>query len=583
MRRIIVIFLTLILVFVFVSCDENRVLNNPNDQNTKSYSPPSTFVLATPTAAQAKRDTLRYAVGDTAQILARGQDTVAHDSISSISYFGADSQSIRDTVVHTHGHDTARLSVPVKRMGNFDVLAIARDTTGAWSRDTAIAFVKTYRCHGVCFDSSVKFKDGDTLQDTTLALRWYAPLYDSLVKAFVDSHLVRTTTDTATTFGGADGIAWNRSTYAPHNLKLVAYSRKDQKTDILKKSFFVIPDPGFDSMPKSLWVKTNTDSARLIPVDGSKVSLDSLASRNLEVFAALKTSQSYNVLNGVLDSAGAFAYQVNGQRDTIHVVVFSANKQAAKSYSVPVSIRGVDQRTMLSALFADTVSGRYGILSRLTPVFDASLGSYTLTIPKGDSALLSWRKYAPNAKVNCSNSMATDSSLVVHSVPSDGSIKLQVNVPTNSLIGKNTYAVNVVAGPAHDPRLSSLGLSAGTLSPVFSMDSSSYTLILPTDSDAVVFNPVTFRGAKSITLASDKDAVDGLVLKLPRHDTAKATVSDLATITSTSERGDCVSVYGVRVQRGIYKTDSTLKSVFADSGFVEWDGRASSPIVVKTW
>src|ERR1019366_8678723 len=70
---------------------------------------------------------------------------------------------------------------------------------------------------------------------------------------------------------------------------------------------------------------------------------------------------------------------------------------------------------------------------------------------------------------------------------------------------------------------------------------------------------------------------------LPRHDTAKATVSDLATITSTSERGDSVSVYKVRVQRGIYKTDSTLKSVFADSGFVEWDGRASSPIVVKTW
>lgn len=573
--------------FFLLSCDDTHVFDNPNDSRADRYSPPATYVI--PSASDthlAKRDTLRVAVKDSANIFAFGRDSVAHDSIAAFRFQWKRSDSVtHDTIVATKGHAVGNVSIPVASVGDFSVRAIAKDTVGTWDTSSALSYVKVFRCRGVCLDTSLTaIRNGDTLSDTTLTLRWYHPMYDSGTDIKVDNVVRRSGTDTIATLKGVDGITWGRSGITKHNISFKAYAKGGKGVDTgLSLNFNVLPNPAFDSIPAKLWIVKNGNDTVVITKDTALAVLK----RNFLVGAKLKYvngMQALQVSNGVAQNNGTYSYAMAGAKDTLHFEIHSSNDSAISRYNVALTLSGdVNEALQLDTLKLNGASGTGAVLS---PAFSKMNGVYNLAIARGDSVHLVWRKLLGYSTTQV-NGLSDDSGTILVSA-GKSVIPLVLANTVGSKVDSNIYRINIAWGKAHDPRLASFGNSSGVLSPSFSPDSLNYTLNLSSYADTVFFNPTALNGIRNIgykvVAGSDSISASG-VLILPKG----TAVADIFRITNVSERGDSSKSYTVAVRRLALGDDAWLRHLSVDSGFAEVHYRQDSTIdpdsliVVRSW
>jgi len=545
--------------FFLLSCDDTHVFDNPNDSRTDRYSPPVTYVIPSATDTHlAKRDTLRVAVKDSANIFAFGQDPVAHDSIAAFRFQWKRSDSVtHDTIIATKGHAVGNVSIPVTSVGDFSVRATAKDTVGTWDTSSALSYVKVFRCRGICLDTlAMAIRNGDTLSDTTLSLRWYHPMYDSGTDIKVDNVVRRSVKDTFVTLKGVDGITWGRSGITKHNISFKASAKGGKGIDTgLSLNFNVLPNPAFDSIPEKLWIVKNGSDTAVITKDTTL----SVSNRNFLVGAKLKYvngMQSLQVPNGVAQNSGYYSYVMAGAKDTLRFEVHSSNDSAISRYNVALTLNeDINKALQLDTLKLNGASGTGAVLS---PAFDKTNGVYNLAIARGDSVRLIWRKGSDYSTTQV-NGKNDDSGSVLVSAGKNVISLVLANTVVGSKVDSNIYRINIAWSKSHDPRLASMGTSSGVLSPSFSPDSSNYTLNLSSYADTVIFNPTALNGARNIgykvVAGSDSISVNG-VLILPKG----TAVADIFRITNVSERGDSSKSYTVAVRRLALGNDAWLVS-----------------------
>jgi sulfatase modifying factor 1 len=185
----------------------------------------------------------------------------------------------------------------------------------------------------------------------------------------------------------------------------------------------------------------------------------------------------------------------------------------------------------------------------LSPVFNATKTSYTVTVPYATTSLtVTGTKADSKATMTPSDGKLSFTGLSV-GTSSEQTIKLTSE--DGSVI--NEYKVKVVR-QSNDATLSALTTSTGTLSPAFNAATTSYTITVP-----YATTSLTVTGTKADTNATMTPS-DG---KLSFTGLSVGTSSE-QTIKLTSEDGSVINEYKVKVVR--QSNDATLSALTTSTG-----------------
>lgn len=194
------------------------------------------------------------------------------------------------------------------------------------------------------------------------------------------------------------------------------------------------------------------------------------------------------------------------------LVVTAENGTSTKTYTVTITVAPSDDATLSSLTFS---------AGTLSPVFSSSVTSYSVLAPVGTTNV------TVSAATNDANASATGAGGVD---VSSGSGVATIIVTAENGNATKTYTVNITVELSTDASLSSLTVDAGTLTPVFSADVTSYTLLVP-------------FGTASVNIAATANY-------------ASATISGQGSVNVSAGSGTSTVV--VTAQDGVAKTTYTI-------------------------
>lgn len=220
------------------------------------------------------------------------------------------------------------------------------------------------------------------------------------------------------------------------------------------------------------------------------------------------------------------------------IMVVSEDGKTTKTYTVSIAQSTQATDATLSALTADK--------GTLSPVFSASVASYTLNVP------------ALTTSVTLTASTAVDGATVSGAGLIDltgGSKKVDIIVTAQDGVTTMTYSVDIkIAAASAVATLESLRVDVGTLSPTFSSAVTAYAVTVPfgTQSVKVTYKP-TDAGATATVTSNGVVAVSHLNVTT-------------AEVVVTAQDGVTKKTYTISITVTPPSTDSSLKALSVSAG-----------------
>lgn len=195
---------------------------------------------------------------------------------------------------------------------------------------------------------------------------------------------------------------------------------------------------------------------------------------------------------------------------------------------------------------------------------EASLSSLSLSVgvlsPKFSSANLAYSANVPNGTTSVTVTATTANSAAKAVVSGASSLSTGDNAVTVKVTAEDgtttkTYTITVKVAPADastDATLSSLSISAGTLSPAFDSATLSYTASVANNIDIITVNAVATDSAASVSAGS----------------TALAEGSNTIEVVVTAEDGATTKTYTITVTRAL-SSDALLSGIALSSGTLD--------------
>ncbi|WP_429126125.1 cadherin-like beta sandwich domain-containing protein [Ensifer sp. 4252] len=284
------------------------------------------------------------------------------------------------------------------------------------------------------------------------------------------------------------------------------------------------------------------------------------ATSSLTVTSVIGHSGATLTVNGdpVASNAASGVISLAVGSNTVTAVVTAEDRTTVKTYTVTVT-RAPSANADLSGLSLSA--------GTLSPVFASGMTSYTATVPNATASLTA------TPTVSDATATVTVNGAAVASGAASGPITLAVgtNVVTAAVTAQDgtskTYTVTVTRAPSANADLSSLSLSAGTLSPAFASGTTTYTSSVPNATTSVTVTPDVSDATATIMVNG------GVVASGAASSTiALAVGANVVTTVVTAQDGTTVNTYTVTVTRagsansdlsGLSLSAGTLSPAFA--------------------
>ncbi|GHV95976.1 hypothetical protein AGMMS50293_22960 [Spirochaetia bacterium] len=222
--------------------------------------------------------------------------------------------------------------------------------------------------------------------------------------------------------------------------------------------------------------------------------------------------------------------------NTITVTV--TNGSGSQAYTITVNRAAVSNNANLSSLFTN-----YG----LSPTFHANTTAYTLTVPNGVSTI---NVFAAAADTKAAITRPDNPNAL-----SVGANTIPVTVTAEDGTTVKTYTITVTREAKSDnANLSTLALSAGTLSPTFAPGTTSYTATVPYSVSTVNVLAFTEDGNAWWDQTPDNYPVSLNVGSNP------------ITVKVTAENGTAIKTYTINVTRTAASSNANLTSLSISPG-----------------
>ncbi|WP_162254162.1 cadherin-like beta sandwich domain-containing protein [Ensifer sp. Root142] len=277
------------------------------------------------------------------------------------------------------------------------------------------------------------------------------------------------------------------------------------------------------------------------------------ATTSLTVTSMIGHSAATLTINGdpVASNAASGAIALNVGSNTVTAVVTAEDGTTVKTYTVTVT-RAPSANADLSGL--DLSAGT------LSPAFASGTVSYTATVPNAAASL------TVTPTVSDTTASVTVNGVAVATGTASGTIALAVgtNVLTTVVTAQDgttkTYTVTATRAASANADLSSLSLSAGTLSPAFAFGTTTYTASVPNATTSLTVTPGVSDTTATITVngvAVSSGAASGTI--------ALAVGANVVTTVVTAQDGTTVNTYTVTVTRAA-SSNSDLSGLGLSAG-----------------
>ncbi len=296
-----------------------------------------------------------------------------------------------------------------------------------------------------------------------------------------------------------------------------------------------------------------------VQVDNSTSSID-ITAEVTDIDSTLKI----NNLN--ISSGSAYSMALQTGQNELNITVTAPDSSTSKTYTVIIE-RMADVLSSDANLAGLSISG-----GTLSPLFSVNTTAYTAQVGSSVSSI------TVTPTVEGIGATVTVNNTAVESGTASGSVSLNtgpntitVKVTAQDMTTVKTYTVTVtrLAAPSSDANLAGLLLSAGALSPVFVIDTISYTAQVPYSVSSITVTPVV-EGVGAVA------RVNGTVV--PSWSASGSislnTGANTITVAVTAQDTVTVKTYTVTVTRlaapgsdatlaGLSISNGTLSPVFA--------------------
>ncbi|MFE6796528.1 cadherin-like beta sandwich domain-containing protein [Paenibacillus chitinolyticus] len=255
----------------------------------------------------------------------------------------------------------------------------------------------------------------------------------------------------------------------------------------------------------------------------------------LDVTPTVADSHASVKVNGNAVTSGTpSSVPLNVGPNTVTVLV-TAENGATKTYTVTVTRAAGSNNADLSGI---TLSGG----AALSPVFTSGTTLYTVNVPNSVFGLDVTPSVADGTATLKVNGAATASGTPVPVSLNVGNNTVTLLVTAQDGTPK-TYTLTITRAPSSNALLSSLTLSAGTLTPVFDSGTTSYTAQVATGVSSIDVTPVVADGTATLTL-NGHAATSGTAVPVSLN------VGDnTITVVVTAQDGTTSETYTVTVNR----------------------------------
>ncbi|MFC9775362.1 cadherin-like beta sandwich domain-containing protein [Paenibacillus chitinolyticus] len=256
----------------------------------------------------------------------------------------------------------------------------------------------------------------------------------------------------------------------------------------------------------------------------------------LDVTPTVADSHAAVTVNGnAVTSGSASSVSLNVGPNTVTVLVTAENGTTTKTYTVTVTRAAGSNNADLSGI---TLSGG----ATLSPVFAPGTTLYTIDVPNsvfGLDVTPSVADSTATLKVN-GTAAASGTPVPVSLNVGNNTVTLLVTAQDGT---PKTYTLTITRAPSSNALLSSLTLSAGTLTPVFDSGTTSYTAQVATGVSSIDVTPVVADGTATLTL-NGHAATSGTAVPVSLN------VGDnTITVVVTAQDGTTSETYTVTVNR----------------------------------
>lgn len=156
---------------------------------------------------------------------------------------------------------------------------------------------------------------------------------------------------------------------------------------------------------------------------------------------------------------------------------------------VPAALADASTDSTLTALLDSS--------SLLTPAFSPSVTSYAIALPLSASSVTLTPTAAAGATFTIDGAAEASQA---YTLDYGKSVTSTIVVTAEDGVTQTTYTVAVTRAMPGDSKLTSLGYSAGTLTPDFNPNRSFYTLTLPEGTSSVTFTPVAANPKAAVSI-----------------------------------------------------------------------------------
>lgn len=235
--------------------------------------------------------------------------------------------------------------------------------------------------------------------------------------------------------------------------------------------------------------------------------------------------------------------------NTISIVVTGSDKVTKKTYTINVTRTPISSNADLAGLALSA--------GTLSPSFASSTTSYTVEVPYAATTMTVTPTVAGvSATVKVNNDTVTSglaSSSI--SIPNSGSTVNTVMVLVTAQDGTTkTYIIQVMhAAISSNANLSNLTVSSGTLSPVFSSGTTSYTLSVNNSVTAVTLTPTAASTVASDIMVNTFHVISGVESSAINLNVGINNVTIIVTAQDTTTKS-----YTLTVTRAPYVKEVTL-------------------------
>ncbi len=260
-------------------------------------------------------------------------------------------------------------------------------------------------------------------------------------------------------------------------------------------------------------------------------------------------------VNGSPLSSGATsaAINLNTGPNIITIVVTAQDGSTSKTYSITVN-RALSTNASLSSINPS--------ITPLTPAFAPSTTVYTLNVSNvTQSITLRPVVSDPTATITINGTpIASGITYGPISLTAGAQTVISTVVTAQDGVTIRTYTLTVTRAASSDATLSSLNLSSGTLAPVFSSGTSSYTTTVPSNISTFAITPTTTNPRATVTV-NGTPVASGTASGVMALNVGPNTI----TTTVIAQDGTTTRTYTLTVNRGA-SSNANLASIGPSTG-----------------